>query len=406
MASRPTRLSAGSLLAGLLSALPATPCDRGARPQTVPPVLGDSEEGPKVGPLIAVVGRLVRGGRPVPRVEIVTWRIDPRIELFLGPCSCVGGPTSRARSSDDGTFELAAHAGSAYCIRTEHEGHKFPDLVIDIPREPGTMDVSLPVCLSGSVVDQLTRAPVADAAVIGGEGLSWSGGYSTTGSDGKFHLDLQPGDHSIWAHLDEEAVAHQEVSLGETGLSGLVLSLVPARQIKGRVVDETGRGVAEVDVWAEPRPPLGGFATTGPDGSFNLGGLLDRRYVLGARSESKSQYAIQDAVQPGDGEAVVQLRDTGFVTVRVGGTEGRPVGDAFVEVTSIDGRPSVIPIAEIVGANGLAELSVPQGWIALAVKAPVEEGRWEVVGEATVSVRERESVSTVISVDTRPVERL
>ncbi len=139
---------------------------------------------------------------------------------------------------------------------------------------------------------------------------------------------------------------------------------------------------------------------TGAGGFFRIDDLLDRPHVLAAQSGSR--YAIRGGVLPGDDKILLQLQDPGYVSVAVRDPQGRPVEGIEVTVNSIDGAPAAVFIHELTDEEGVAEMNVPPGTIGLVVAGEIEPGLRAVVGETTVSVRERESVSTVLSIRKRP----
>jgi len=88
------------------------------------------------------------------------------------------------------------------------------------------------------------------------------------------------------------------------------------------------------------------------------------------------------------------MGEPGYVSVLVRDAEGRPVEDAEVTVSSIDGLDALPFNRETTDDEGIAVLDVPPGTIGLTVVAEVEPGLRDVIGEAVVSVREGESVTT------------
>lgn len=415
MASRARRSPRAILLAALVTASASTAWALAPPDQESP--LKDTiiesakgmtiikQEPAKGGPPIAIVGRLSRAGIAVPGVDLLVSK-EPFIS-FHGTCSFEAAKTRARPTAEDGSFELVVHGSGTYCIRAEAPDHNYPASVVTVPDDPThRLEIVLPsVCLSGSVIDESTGEPVAQARVAAREQWPWprlSRASATTSHDGHFHMDLEASEYSVSARLDKGGVAQEDVSVGEAGFAGLVLSLVPGLQIAGRVVDGAGRGLAGVEVGEDPpSPQRHGWTKTGPNGSFRIDGLTERQYVLTAQSETR--YAVRGGILPGASKVVLRLRNRGYVNVLVRDPQGRPVEDAHLTVNSIDGAPAAVFITAMTDDEGLAEIGVPVGTVGLAVVAEVEPGWREVIGEAIVSVREGESVSTVLSLHKQPL---
>jgi hypothetical protein len=101
--------------------------------------------------------------------------------------------------------------------------------------------------------------------------------------------------------------------------------LAPGRVIRGRVLDESGKGVAGVQVRAEV---VGD--ETGRDGTFRLVGLL--RDAAWLRIHRPRGFVQSDPVQArtGDDEVTVVLRAGRLISGRVLGPDGEPLRDGGV----------------------------------------------------------------------------
>jgi hypothetical protein len=183
---------------------------------------------------------------------------------------------------------------------------------------------------------------------------------------------LEPGAYRIEARGTGYAPARIDVDVPAEGVSDARIALSRGAALEGKVVDERGRGVGGLSVFAsipaEPAPPgetraspsFGGAQTTG-DGSFVIEGLLQRPHVVVARSNIGS-FAVQPGIAPGDKDVTLTLKPGGTLQAVVLGPDGAPVRGALVQIARISGAGALggLPGANTDGRGG-AELLVPAG---------------------------------------------
>jgi hypothetical protein len=94
--------------------------------------------------------------------------------------------------------------------------------------------------LTGVVVDKADDSPVAKAYVsLGTKGDASRSRTATTGLDGRFQVDISPGDYTMDAGADGYARTRQPVTVGEAG-GDLRVALSRGLTIRGRVLDPGG----------------------------------------------------------------------------------------------------------------------------------------------------------------------
>jgi carboxypeptidase family protein len=269
-----------------------------------------------------------------------------------------------AVTGEDGGYEMIAEEPGQKRLVTESADGRvsYPARSVDVPdADTYTLDVAFATAtLPGVVLDKDTQKPISRAQVSASpKGPRQTGGSSArTGDDGRFQLELEPGDYRVRASADDYGSAEADTSVGTAGGNDVTLTLGRGLSVSGRVVDSRGRGIGGLPVMARGQT-AGGYATTRQDGTFSMAGLTAGRYSLSARSE-QGAFAVAAGVMAGDKDVVLTLRPGGRVTVRVLGLDGQPVEGAQVFA------PEVSSFATT-GATGTAELAVPAGRTALHV---------------------------------------
>lgn len=215
-----------------------------------------------------------------------------------------------AITDDSGAFKVGPLAAGTHSLRATDGEHaptsSSPITVsgqavsgIEIVMQQGGV-------IAGTVVDK-AKQPVAFATVrIAGKGGNpWeqTARQATTDKAGAFELrGLSRTQMQIRAESDTAASAISDVDLSaKASVTDLVLVLDVTGMIKGRVVDEIGRAVPEVQVNAFPDLLSGGSseglalaglssATTDGDGVFTVHGLPDGAYRLWAARSSTNMW--------------------------------------------------------------------------------------------------------------------
>jgi hypothetical protein len=193
---------------------------------------------------VLVSGRVTRNGAPVPKVRVsVRGGRGPGLLLTLpglGP-SAPPPPSGPDRGTtltrDDGSYDLVVDEPGETRMRVETMDGKGQ---LASRREPipdadtHVADFALSgVRVTGVVVDQQTETPVGEVRVSA-EGQGDGRRYGTrTGSDGRFTLELEPGDYTLEALVEGYVQQTIEVSVGEDGLADVKLALIKVRSAQG-----------------------------------------------------------------------------------------------------------------------------------------------------------------------------
>ena len=175
------------------------------------------------------------------------------------------------------TDQTGAYAGfvpaGTWLLSASVPGYLSATVEIEVTEETTTLptlalEPSVPVTVTGTVVDADSGLPIADASV---EAYGPEYDDATTGADGSFSLDLVSGGYELEiradeyvAYVDELVVSPDTTSLGIIELTPLVLV-----DVTGSVIDaQTGLGVADaaVDAYGSYED----YATTDEDGEYTL----------------------------------------------------------------------------------------------------------------------------------------
>lgn len=331
---------------------------------------------------ILVSGRVTRAGAPLPGVRITVRGGRMMMMMFAGPPEAAAVPAGpqkmTAVTREDGGYEMIVDEPGRTNVTVESVDGRitYPLRSTEIPdTDAYTMDLAFTGgIIAGVVVDAETEQPVPRAYIYASPKKPSSdapqGSSAQTGPDGRFQLELDPGEFRVRASAEHYGGAEAEVTVGGDGGSDLRLALSRGLTLSGKVVDSRGRGVGGLMVSAhsgEPGASLGGGDQTLPDGSFHMDGLRAGSYTVVARSDLGS-FATGSGVRPGDDDVVLTLRPGGRVIVRVLGPDGQTVDRALVNAESIG-------IGRRTDAQGLAELSLPVGRVELRVRKDKLEGR-------------------------------
>ena len=347
---------------------------------------------------VVVQGQVRRGGSALAGVEIELWPEGPGFSASYGGLSRVGPPTAGPRylmgiSGEDGYYELLVGEPGEYSVSASAYGVGLPWRTVTIPDvESLSLDLDFGGALvSGRVVDKETEAPLAGAFVTARSTKPPAGGSGAgleVGPDGRFELELDPGEFTIVVRAKGYARTEEKVVVEEGGRSDLLFALSSGLRITGRVFDASGRGLGNIRVMAvEDSPDVSavptrlGSATTIPDGSFSLEDLAQGRYNILVASGDAAGFAFVPAVASGADDLDLVLRPGGKVEGLVVDAEGAPVANAIVALAAIDGR-KVRGVQSRADGSGRFELQSPRG--NLTIKAVLNEAE----GMATVAVSE------------------
>ncbi len=317
---------------------------------------------------IVVTGKVTRAGAPLAgaRVEFDSAH-DSMMYGGSGPSE---QPANVGITGDDGAYRLTiSEAGETYVdIRTPDRKSRFPAPPLQVPDvDSFVADFNFSgAFVEGVVFDRDTEQPIAGAMVNAqpkdpGRGRS-AGSYGEADGEGRFHLELEPGEYRVNARSEGYGGEAVPVAVGESGSTGLPVPLVHGLTIKGNVVDPSGRAVGGIVIRGATMETNNRFSIAGrtlPDGSFELSGLRPGRYVLAAVAEG-GLFAIVTGVTPGGRPVTLALRPGGRVRVKVLGPDGTPAANAFVGVSGLRGARVYLPGGQA-DSTGTIELSAPAG---------------------------------------------
>ena len=265
--------------------------------EATPDLSGLPEETAIPADATGVTGRIIgRDGKPAPEVEVVVEKIVSRKAAAVFGVTVDPGELDtrylRSGVSDaEGRFtviDLIPFEDYRVRARTDHgligreSGIELFDKVVldlgDIPLRSG-------VLVSGQVRSD-GGGPISGAEIK--FGWSWSQDSIISDDNGDFHSSaLFPGNHSIQVEAPGYAMpeAYQREFVDGDRIDDLELVLVRAAPIRGRVVDEAGRGIdeASVNVHRSSQSLFGwyGDATlSAADGSFAFESVSPGKYAL------------------------------------------------------------------------------------------------------------------------------
>ena len=292
----------------------------------------------------------------------------------------VGPQRMTAVTADDGGYELIVdEPGTIRVMVDTADGRvRYPARTADVPdADAYTLELAYSLAtVTGVVVDKDTEKPLAQARVFAGRtkpdpSAATGSSSAQAGEDGRFQIELEPGDYLFEASAPDYGMSDAEIKVGSDGASDLKFSLSRGLVISGKVVDVRGGGVGGLEVTATDteHAPHGdrGYAQTLPDGTFRMGGLRDAAYRLVARSELGA-FATRSRVTPSDKDVVLTLHRGGRVTVRVLGPDGQPVAGASASAEEAGTFVST-------DGQGLAELMLPAGSTEIRVAKDKLEGK-------------------------------
>lgn len=353
--------------------------------QTVEADVRDGETTPVefVSREILVSGRITRGNVPAPGLHV-----EMRGNVMMVMVSSTGGsevpqaPTGpqhgKAVTTDDGTYSLILATPGSYraSIASADNKTSFGSRPLEVPdAEAFAFDADIGGApLVGLVVDKASEAPVADAQVDAApkaKGDGSSGRSTRTTPDGRFQLDVAPGDYTVNAGAEGYAWSHQEITVGDAG-GDIRLALARGLAIRGRVLSASGQpaGGCPVSVKALNKEGFETFVITTADGSFEVKGLPSGSYALSAGS-SLAGFAMQPAVSAGASDLALTLRPGGTVRLRIRGPDGAPVPGVYASVSKLGGVP--VSFNSFEGgsesdAQGALALTVPAGSVEISAR--------------------------------------
>lgn len=354
---------------------------------------------------ILVSGHVTRGG-PVAGAR-VNFRTQGSASYMFsdgspGPIALANAGPERgtALTDEEGAYQLLLDGPGAGWASVEvgspPSQHFFGN--IEVPdADTFSFDFAIGAAsISGTVVDSETNAALADAWVAAQRG---DGGHtsaaSRTGPDGRFRLEVEPGDYTLSASHQGYADERVEVEPGAAGLAEMVIALDKGLEIRGRLVDARGNGQPGVYVTARSGDATDG-APSVADGHFRITGLPAGSLTLFAAASGLG-FARAQVTAPAEG-VLLQLAAGGRVSVRAVAADGSPA-KAVVQIEALDGLAVSPEDAEETDAQGMVELDAPAGVVTLRAWNRASDTS----GRVTVAVPEGQTVTAEITL--KPPEK-
>ena len=349
-------------------------------------------------------GRVTRSAGPVGALRIEA-RSPGSGTTFSGGGSMVppsaGGPERMAAvTREDGSFEMRVDEPGTLQVNvsTADQRTSLPMRTVEVPDvESFAVELSFAGApVAGVVVDRDTEAPIPHtrvAAMPRAPPPSY-GAQATAGPDGRFQLELEPGDYVFSAYPMEPGHAHDSVraSVGPGGLADLRIALARGTRITGRATDTAGRPVAGAVITAKPQgEPYTRQAETLTDGSFEIGGLKHVDHQLSAWADSGA-FAIVGNVAGGTLDQPVRMQPAARVAVQLVTPDGQPVPGITPRVVNVDGAPTAMGSCKApTNASGATEVLTPAGRVVIMAS------RGRMGGYASVEVGPGETTSARIT---------
>jgi hypothetical protein len=339
---------------------------------------------------ILVTGHVTRGGVPAPGIQLrlMSGQGGRMTMMSGGGFGALSAPPTGPQRLTGVTDE-----GGAFALLVDEPGKHFvnastadgrvnlPPREVEIPDMDGyVLDLAFSgQTVTGIVLDRETEQPLSSAHVgarpreTGARG----GGGGMTGPDGRFLLELEPGDYRLHARAEGYAAEATDLTVGSGGAADLRLLLSRGGMISGRILDVAGRPVSGISVNATAGEGVnmqGGSGQSLPDGSFQIAGLSAGMFTVTAQSELGG-FAIRRGVALGQDGVSLTLRPGGRVQVQVRGPDGAPAEGAWVRVAKISGAAVALNSGGRTSAQGTADLIAPAGEVELEVNKDKLRGR-------------------------------
>lgn len=340
-----------------------------------------------------------------------------------------GDPSGGHRTDANGVFLIDGLSSSdldvLHSLVVEHEDHARYEgtpmaLTPGGETDLGTITLVEATTVSGRVLD-LEGAPIADAKVslvrptpegeddrfversieivsMGDGGpIVFEGGPNladaTTDEEGRYRLKVErSGEFVVKARARGFQKADSVLfAVGERSVTDIDVTLFPAMQISGAVVDELGAPCAEVGVFAHSGAGGHESVETDADGVFLIDGLDEGAYQLNISSEGWSLAGDAQTVDAGSEGVTLVVRRPGRVEGRIiDQVSGLPITEFSLrtapDVTGIGGGTFRISALSLGGV----EYRDPDGRFAVEDLAP---------GSHSLTVRAPNMVEKTVRVD-------
>jgi len=296
-----------------------------------------------------------------------------------GPATAVG--------NGDGTFVFPRVAPGKLVLHVEAPEYT-PATMSEITVEEGKSvnDIEVKLDRGGKLLGRVTAGgkPQAGVRIHRTAPSSYYSRMTMTDANGEFTLDSLPaGEQTFELNKEGFAAMRKTVEIAAGKEARLDVELDRGREVRGRVIDTSGNGIAAAQVMGTGGSTPGGGArtTSGDDGSFVLSGFEEHgRFTVIAR---KAGYvnAMANDVDPSSGQPLT-------LTLSRGGTiTGRVLGLSDADLQQVDVRASSATSSATAHADAGGAFTI----------SGVSDGRVTVTAYMT-GVRMRESASKTIDV--------
>jgi hypothetical protein len=305
-----------------------------------------------------VFGRVVARGEDVETGQIMAMGFESD--------SLLGVDVKMARLREEGRYEFPGLAPGDYTLHVEAGVARNVRMQLEVPDLPEyQFDLHLPEGrIEGRVVDAQTGEPIPNARVTAlsserpepqglmGQMIGRDAGMQNDWSDddGVFAFErLEAADYEIGvrsAEIDGQRFAPPEplvVTLGhDEEHDDVVLELQPALSLDGVVRGADGEPLEEARVvaWLSGRPEtMQGGRTTDEEGRFHIEGLSPGTWKVSASHADHAGGRTEVALERGQATEIELTLPQGVaVSVRVIGTNGRPVSGAHGRLEPVGGE--------------------------------------------------------------------
>jgi hypothetical protein len=244
---------------------------------------------------------------------------------------------ARPIHTDDGRYALENVPPGTVEVLVRATGY-MPGSRSDINVEDGKtvtgVDVQLDrgTTVSGRVTS--SGAPVAGVQVRQSSQRTPASSSATTDGDGFYSLDgVAEGDRTIDFQKMGYVVLHKPITVTAGKDIRLDVELDHGRELRGRVVDRSGRGVAMVSVSANApgqQGPGNTTTVTDSDGSFVVQGLSDGKYKVIARKEGFVSAEADDIDLPQSRALTLTMDSGATITGHVSGVPAEQLPQVVV----------------------------------------------------------------------------
>ncbi|XXF77422.1 carboxypeptidase regulatory-like domain-containing protein [Myxococcaceae bacterium GXIMD 01537] len=306
-------------------------------------------------------------GQPAPGAEVVA----------LG-----GSEPLRTSTGEGGGFSLEVPGGT-YALTAHHAGARgrVPGLLVAAPGETlRGLKVRLGPAggFEGTVLAADGR-PVRGAQLVASPaGAAGVAGEARTAEDGRYTLDLPPGEYDVVALAEgHTATGRRGLAVNAGARAPLDFRLEGAARVEGTVTDEGGRPLAGVHVragLAQGVTEREAYTLTDAAGAYRLEGLEVGMTRVSARRDTSAVWLTRTAELTTGASARVDfaLGDTGIVQGRVRQASGeRLMEPALVRAHARGGQGGAAEWAFIeTNAEGDYQLELPGGVYQLTAVRP------------------------------------